>query len=90
MEGSQSLSFQGCLLTKQQWQVGEIVSVSIPFFSGLLTDETGTPWWGRMGTSQSLSFQGCLLTAAALDIDFEQGSQSLSFQGCLLTTDDVF
>ena len=59
--------------------------VSIPLFSGLVTDaiEQNIPPFNDL--SQSLCFQGWLLTRASNVMPLLYGSQSLCFQGWLLT-----
>jgi len=64
--------------------VGTYVSVSIPLFSGLVTDEKYLKCrFGKM--SQSLCFQGWLLTFSTRSVKRPKPSQSLCFQGWLLT-----
>ena len=60
--------------------------VSIPLFSGLVTDVQILDHRLVPGRSQSLCFQGWLLTVKALTPeDRAEMSQSLCFQGWLLT-----
>ncbi len=81
---SQSLCFQGFLLTEGDQEYEGARRVSIPLFSGLSADCLISPKLHN-SASQSLCFQGFLLTALH-EVGRNTGaSQSLCFQGFLLT-----
>jgi len=61
---SQSLCFQGFILTTIRHRDQGGLMVSIPLFSGLHTDGKGDRI-GKAGLSQSLCFQGFILTEGA-------------------------
>ena len=83
---SQSLCFQGWLLTSQQARKGITGEVSIPLFSGLVTDKKVFATSTRP-TSQSLCFQGWLLTSTPVAHNASSDVSIPLFSG--LVTDDV-
>jgi len=84
-EKSQSLYLQGSLLTFEAALAARGEKVSIPLFTGLITDAQ-LPCTSPARKSQSLYLQGSLLTMIEALIAARAKSQSLYLQGSLLTT----
>ena len=82
---SQSLLYQGSVLTCVGRKDMHLVNVSIPSLSGLRSNVCHR--WGTRGGggSQSLLYQGSVLTSGALQCAICRVSQSLLYQGSVLT-----
>ena len=85
---SQSLCFQGWLLTGVTRTLQDYASVSIPLFSGLVTDQDKDVARPGMGVSIPL-FSGLVTDRQKDVLAAEAASQSLCFQGWLLTATRV-
>ena len=59
--GSQSLLYQGSVLTRERWKIGASAFVSIPSLSGLRSNTISVTNMTPIG-SQSLLYQGSVLT----------------------------
>ena len=85
---SQSLSFQGCLLTYGNENAALREQVSIPFFSGLLTDypefrihpvgQVSIPFFSGLLTDRSCQFTSFLSTSCVLRSQRLPGSAEMS------------